>query len=162
MLQKDYSKVLEILAKLASNHNQEAQKYLSYIYEEGGYGITLNAELSNYWASLSKKSSVDQIQEMKMFTDDMKAATGGDKYAQFIISQDYLYGIGVARDYKLAFEWAEKAANQNSRSALYKLYECYLEGIGVEKNIPLAIENCKKAALLKDEAAMFCNVNTLF
>lgn len=47
----------------------------------------------------------------------------------------YKDGIGVIKDYNKAFEWFEKAANQNDGEAQHYLGLLYLLGYGTEKDV---------------------------
>jgi len=60
----------------------------------------------------------------------------------------YMYemGQGVDQDYKQAFDWYQKAADQGSRYAENRLGEMYQTGEGVAKNNELAVNWFRKAA----------------
>ncbi len=47
----------------------------------------------------------------------------------------YKDGTGVIKDYNKAFEWFEKAANQNDGEAQHYLGLLYLLGYGTEKDV---------------------------
>jgi len=54
--------------------------------------------------------------------------------------------MGVDQDYKMAFEYYNKAAEQNVANALNNIGFLYEKGLGVEKNYKLALEYYAKAS----------------
>ena len=51
------------------------------------------------------------------------------------ISWIYYKGLGnVEKDYHKAYEWAQKAANENDYGAMETLYRMYRDGTGVDKD----------------------------
>ncbi|WP_410699486.1 tetratricopeptide repeat protein, partial [Chryseobacterium sp. SIMBA_028] len=61
-------------------------------------------------------------------------AADGNAEAQFSLANMYGNGIGVAQDYKKAYELYEKAADQGYATAQYVLAYMFYHGIGVEQN----------------------------
>ena len=59
----------------------------------------------------------------------------------------------IEKDYKKAFEYLKKAAEQGHVDAQYCVGVCYAGGVGVEKNLNKAIEYLKKAADQGSDAA---------
>ena len=47
----------------------------------------------------------------------------------------YYKGIGIEKNYKLAFKFYKISAKRGNHLALYSLGNMYFNGIGVEKNI---------------------------
>ena len=58
----------------------------------------------------------------------------------------FYFGKGGTKDYKKAFDFYKKAAEQGYAKAQHKLGICYYHGFGVSKDIQKGIECCKKAA----------------
>src|ERR1039458_24193 len=60
----------------------------------------------------------------------------------------YLYdeGLGVERDYKEAFTWYRKAAEQNQPAALFNVGFMYEEAHGVARNLDAAFRYYREAA----------------
>lgn len=54
---KNYVEACKWLTKAAEKGNSRAQYLLGEIYKYGGYGITANKKLSNYWHAKSKRSA---------------------------------------------------------------------------------------------------------
>ena len=67
----------------------------------------------------------------------------------------YEKGEGVEQNYKLAFEWYKKSADQNYPDAECNLGVLYSNGWGVEQDTAKAIELFKNAAEQEDEVAQF-------
>ncbi|HSM21129.1 MAG TPA: tetratricopeptide repeat protein [Rubrivivax sp.] len=73
-------------------------------------------------------------------------AERGDAQAQSSLAIAYLYGQGVAKDVRLARQWAEKAALQGNAEGQYVLGLISLAGLGVLQNFQTAIQWFEKAA----------------
>ena len=65
----------------------------------------------------------------------------------------YELGIAVEQDYKKAFEWYQKAAEQGHDTAQYELGNHYYYGHGTEKSYIKAFEWYMKAAEQGNAAA---------
>ncbi|MWN91402.1 hypothetical protein GQ597_11925, partial [Gilliamella sp. Pra-s65] len=57
----------------------------------------------------------------------------------------YLFGIGVEKDEKQAFELYQKAAKQNCAPALKTLAFMYMQGLGTEQDIPKGFDTLVQA-----------------
>lgn len=88
-----------------------------------------------------------------------KASNAGHSCAQFDLGWYCFYDH--KEDYKSAFEWFKKAAEQNNPNACYLLGDCYSMGRGVAKDIPNAILWYEKAESLgnKDARARINKLN---
>ncbi|WP_171251809.1 tetratricopeptide repeat protein, partial [Acinetobacter baumannii] len=60
--------------------------------------------------------------------------------AKYYLGILYEEGYGVTQDYKKAFEWYSKAANQGNAEAQNNLGAMYALGQGVEQNYKKAFE----------------------
>ena len=58
--------------------------------------------------------------------------------AQYMLARCYRKGIGVEQNHEMAFEWSNKAAEQDFPEAQLLLAICYKKGIGIEKSDELA------------------------
>ncbi len=58
----------------------------------------------------------------------------------------HCYGLGTEQDYKEAFKWFEKSAQEGNKFAQYSLANLYYYGNGIEKNSEKAFEWYKKSA----------------
>ena len=74
------------------------------------------------------------------------SAQGGDANSQYQLGFMYNAGRGVKRDYKLAAEWYQKAAEQDHASAQFSLGMMYYRGRGVAQNYEQAKHWMDKAA----------------
>lgn len=73
-------------------------------------------------------------------------AEQGDAKAQAALALAYLYGQGVAKDVRLARQWAEKASLQGHAEGQYVLGLISLAGLGVLQDFQAAIKWFEKAA----------------
>ena len=67
------------------------------------------------------------------------AANAGDAVAQHKIGRCYFHGIGVKQDYKEAFLWYRKSADNGYKSGLADVGFCYYHGYGVTKDLKQAL-----------------------
>jgi TPR repeat protein len=67
--------------------------------------------------------SVDQIRAK---------AEAGDAQAQYQLARDYNSGTNVPKDYKQAFDWCLKSAEQGYVKAEFTVATLYQDGIGVD------------------------------
>jgi TPR repeat protein len=80
------------------------------------------------------------------FDDALAQAQAGDAKAQSTLAAMYYHGRNVTQDYKLAFDWYNKAAAQGYADAQYNLAVAYINGQGVKRNYKTAAEWNTKAA----------------
>ncbi len=64
----------------------------------------------------------------------------GDREAQYNLGTLFYYGDGVAKNYKIAADWYQKATYQGHTKAAYALGMMYLHGVGVEQDGKRAVE----------------------
>jgi len=81
-------------------------------------------------------------------------ANAGEAAAQYELATRYAEGKLIARDFKIAAEWYEKAAAQNLAPAEYRLGSLYEKGLGVTRNLTRAKELYEKAAARGHARAM--------
>jgi len=74
-------------------------------------------------------------------------------YSYFVLAKCYEFGIGVARNYKKAFELYKKAGVEGHSVAKVYVGYCYERGIGVKKSYARAI-SIYNDCLTKDEDAV--------
>lgn len=77
-----------------------------------------------------------------------------DSEALYYLGKAYLYGMGVEKDAKKAFQYAQKSANQNNPSGLNLLGAAYQHGEAIEKDELQALMYYKQAAELGNTKAM--------
>ena len=75
-----------------------------------------------------------------------KQAKAGDRVSQLQLGNRYLKGDGIKQDYKKAFSWFQKSAEQDLAPALFFMGECYFYGVGIEKDQEKAISYYTQAA----------------
>ena len=79
-----------------------------------------------------KKSTYFDIEPLKALAEK------GDVEAQDNLGFRFYAGRGVEKDYKEAFKWFSKAAEQNHKVAQHWLGKMYTSGRGVEKDVVTA------------------------
>jgi TPR repeat protein len=81
-------------------------------------------------------------------------AKSGDAAAQVAVGESYAAGASVARDYKLAAEWYQKAADKGDVAGQLHLAALYRDGgSGFERDMAQAAEWYRKAADQGDVSA---------
>lgn len=90
-----------------------------------------------------------------------KSAELGNAEAQYNLGYCYEFGVGVAKDEKIATSWYQKSADQNYNDGLYAMMMAYSDGKGVEPNYDKAFEYAMKCAKNDDATCMF-NVVTAY
>ena len=74
-------------------------------------------------------------------------ANGGDAAAQVAVGESYAAGAGVTRDYRLAAEWYQKAADKGNLAGQLHLAALYRDGgEGFDRDMAQAAEWYRKAA----------------
>ena len=77
-----------------------------------------------------------------------------DAEKKYELGMMYSNGLGSEKDDKKAFEWINKAAEQNNADAQYFLGSMYQSGEGVAKNKRKALEWFNKSAQQGNEKAI--------
>ncbi len=75
-----------------------------------------------------------------------RAAEAGLKEAQCNLAFCYEEGIGVGANFKLAFDWYSRAAQQDDPVALFSLGTLYMNGEGVKADETKAFISWKRSA----------------
>lgn len=114
--------------KLADMDDAKAQYRLGQLYYHGNSSFNI------------------QENEQKAIKLFFSSANKAYAPAEFAISTAYRNGRGVLRDYKKAFEWANKAAEHGDINAQNNLGMHYKYGLGVKKSDTKALFWFKKAA----------------
>jgi TPR repeat protein len=87
--------------------------------------------------------------------DLLGQAEAGDAAAQFDLAVRYAEGGASPRNYELAAEWYEKAAQQGLAVAEYRLGSLYEKGLGVGKDMQRAKDLYQRAAEQGNARAMY-------
>ena len=133
-LQKRYKEAFSYFEKASSMNHADSVNMLGVYYSEGVLFDQNHEKALDYFR---KAVEIDK----------------NNASAQFNIGQAYYYGKGVTQDYKQAFKWYLKSADQDYSLAQIQLAEMYFSGKGVNKNIAKAIEIIKPLAELGDPKA---------
>lgn len=133
---RDIKKALELYERAAEKGHAQVQINVAQLYD----GID---DYMNTTTTLRKVIDRDPKKAMEWLK---KAAAQGDVVALSTIGDKYYFGIGVEKDYAMAFLFCEKAAEKGSFSDLMRLAEMYEKGVGVRRNIEAALYWYRKAA----------------
>lgn len=116
--------------------------------------IILWLSISLYGSTISDaKKLFDEKQDYKKALEIFEQ-NQEDGEALYYLGKAYLYGMGVEKDEKKAFEYAQKSADKNNPSGLNLLGVMYQYGEGVEKDELQALMYYKQAANLGNTKAM--------
>ena len=133
-LQGNYKKALTYFEKSAHLNNANSVNILGIYYSEG---IIFPQDYKKALEYFNKALNID----------------ASNASAQFNVGQAYYYGDGVKQDYKIAFSWYIKSANQDYSLAQIQLAEMYFSGKGVDRDVAKAIEIIKPLAESGDSKA---------
>lgn len=119
--------------KYADKGDKEAMYNLADCYINGTGGVSQDMNQATYWLTKSAKKNYAP--------------------AQVKLAYCYIYGAGVLKDYKQAWELAQKAAKQNNAGAYYLLSQMYKDGMFVKKSDSGYLQYLKKSSDLGDDDA---------
>jgi TPR repeat protein len=137
--------------KAALQGNMAAQTALGIMFCKGEkYTVKLSTELESNYAKMGFEALLQAAERDK----NAKA-----QYWLGILFRNGRFGnpAYVDRDYKIAFEWLQKAAEQGDARAQAEFGVMYKRGRGVDENFVQAFEWTMKAALQGDLEAQ-CNL----
>ncbi|MBL1275240.1 MAG: sel1 repeat family protein [Ectothiorhodospiraceae bacterium] len=157
-VEKDMDVAVEYLTMAAEQGNATAQYLLGNIYLQGD-GVEQDYDEAEEWLELAaghdyKKAilALDALLTLgeensgkNTSTLEVKAKTDNNKTAIVIpenitaktaheIGMNYLRGIGVSRDYKIAIIWLSKGAELGNVDSQYQYGELLRKGRGTKKN----------------------------
>jgi len=98
----------------------------------------------------------------KTFDNVMAKAKTGDAEAQNYLGILYGTGVGVTQDYKQAFLWTSKAAQQSDPYAQMNLARMYYDGTGTSRDFKQAFAWYNKAAVQGWPEAQFELANMFY
>jgi TPR repeat protein len=101
------------------------------------------------------------VNKQKAFELYQKAAELGNIIAQLELTDIYIHGKGIGKNYIKAFELSEKLAKEGNPNAINRLAYCYELGIGTETDIDMAFELYQKSANLGNIRAQ-CNLALMY
>jgi len=93
----------------------------------------------NQTGELTPQQSVDLL---------LAAAAGGDAHAQNAVGYMAASGIGLSRNYEVAYAWLSKSAKQGNPYAYANLAVLFRDGLGVQKDVEQARQLKQKASNL--------------
>lgn len=88
---------------------------------------------------------VEEKKEDNLPREDKKSEKIKEESDPYELALNYENGIGVERDYKLAFEYYQKASNAGNDKAQYRLAMCYELGYGTDIDMDKAMQWYKKS-----------------
>ena len=152
-VEQDIAKAINYLEIAVNKKNAKAAWLLAKLYEgESGVVSVEIGKAKKYLKVAIKLGHEDAKAELgsiylyenkylkaKKFLED--AAKNKSAEALSYLGRMYLFGLGVRRDYKIAFSYFEKAAKEGCDLAKFYQGCLYLIGFGVEQDI-LKAKNC--------------------
>lgn len=107
----------------------------------------LNKENEKSNASVSTSNDKSEAQPPKGFEELVQEeSVSHDSFVQMQLGICYETGNGTSVDFKKAYEWYKKAADQHLTNAINEVARCYENGIGVDKDIEKAYSLYKENA----------------
>lgn len=130
----EFETALNLFIKAATLNHYESYNFIGNYYNEG---------------LIYPKNFKKAVENYKI------AAVKNNASGQFNMGQAYYYGEGVDQDYKVAFDWYQKAANQGYDLAYIQLSRYYEKGLLAPKNISKAIKLLEKPAKNGEPTAQY-------
>jgi len=173
---KNYSAALLACAREANAGNQQAQRNLGVMYDQG-LGTNRDAAQAAVWyrkaAATGNRDATFQLatmyetgrgvpQDQKQAVEwYRKAALLGDADSQVKLARAYMDGSGVDKNSGEASAWFQRAADQGNSYALNRLGAMYADGKGVRKDEPRGVKLFQQAAAQGDAQGQF-NLATMY
>lgn len=110
--------------------------------------------VSDSSASNAQESEITKLGEEAFKREEYEVAVkyfkemsdSGNLYGQFMLGKCYYSGLGVQKDFNIAFELFSKAAQGNMPEAINSKGICYLKGRGTKQDFSKAAECFREAA----------------
>ncbi|MDQ2930609.1 MAG: PEGA domain-containing protein [Gemmatimonadota bacterium] len=173
---KQYAAALLACTREANAGNQQAQRNLAVIYDQG-LGVNQDPAQAAIWfkkaAQTGNRDATFQLASMyeqgrgvpkdpKQALDwYRKAALLGDADSQVKLGRAYLSGDGVDKDEGEASAWFQRAADQGNLYALNRLGAMYIDGKGVHKDEARGVK-LFQAAVAKGDAQGEFNLAAMY
>ena len=101
--------------------------------------ISFSFILSSYADSDSCINAYDNEVYENIIIECTTSANEDDMVSQNVLGWAYLNGLGVTKDYSIAFSWINKSAEQGNTWALGQLGLMYQNGYGVSQDYDQAL-----------------------
>ena len=167
---KNYPAALLACTREANAGNQQAQRNLGVIYDQG-LGVNKDAAQAALWyrkaADTGNRDATFQLATMyetgrgvpqsqeQAINWYRKAALLGDADSQVKLGRAYIDGKGVDKDEGEASAWFQRAADQGNFYALNRLGAMYIDGKGVHKDESKGVKLFQQAASKGDAQGQF-------
>jgi TPR repeat protein len=167
---KNYPAALLACTREANAGNQQAQRNLGVIYDQG-LGVNKDPAQAALWfrkaADTGNRDATFQLATMyeagrgvpqsqeQAIIWYRKAALLGDADAQVKLGRAYMDGKGVDKDEGEASAWFQRAADQGNFYALNRLGAMYIDGKGVHKDEAKGVKLFQQAAAKGDAQGQF-------
>ena len=138
---KNYKEAMKWYAKAAEQGHLEAQLNLGIMYRCGEGGAKNYSEAYK-WLFQVAMADIDETEDINCFC----GLSFTKQNAQFNLGEMYYLGDGVEQNYKEAFKWFTKSAEQKNEKALIALGNMYYYGDGIHRDYKKAFELFMKAA----------------
>ena len=154
-VETDFEKAVYWFKKLADTGNSVAMFNLGLHYAKG-CGVERDFDKAAEWMRKAAEAGDEDgegiAKSYAEIKENIKKAEAGDATAQAELASTYmqmagsLYQAGPGDDYKEAYKWAKKSADQGNLDGLYALGLCYSHGRGVAEDDRAAVNTYWKAA----------------
>lgn len=147
-VERDYKKAFDYFKASVDEgrYNELSSMYMiGQIYEEG-LGVEQNYEQALYWYKQAAGDAYEEFYELCRNASLQIIEKPGDYLAQNKLGDIYWYGEIVSEDYKEAFKWYQKAADQGYYASQFNLGWMYEHGQYVESDTKQAFYWYKKSA----------------
>lgn len=167
---KQYAAALLACTREANAGNQQAQRNLATIYDQG-LGVNKDPAQAAIWfrkaAETGNRDATFQLASMyeqgrgvpkdmkQAITWYRKAALLGDADSQVKLGRAYLSGDDVDKDEGEASAWFQRAADQGNLYALNRLGAMYIDGKGVHKDEAKGVKLFQAAVAKGDAQGQF-------
>lgn len=126
-------------------------RYTKVSLREDGVHVTESPENSSKKVHVFPYLASDNSYQERLLFNAYDKNKASD---QVSIGKRYFNGDVFPKDYKKAFQWYKKAADQNDIQGILKVAECYKNGFGVDKDNQQAVNYLEKAAQKNNKEAM--------
>lgn len=156
-VERDYKKAFDYFKASVDEgrYNELSSMYMiGQIYEEG-LGVEQNYEQALYWYKQAAGDAYEEFYEVCRNANLQIIEKPGDYLAQNKLGDIYWDGEIVSQDYKEAFKWYQKAAEQGYYASQFNLGWMYEHGQYVESDTNQAFYWYKKAADQNHSSAQY-------
>ncbi|OHT15697.1 hypothetical protein TRFO_13858 [Tritrichomonas foetus] len=153
--QKDQEKAINFYLKPIALGNPEHPDYIAAYYYALSIKESSPPEAAGYFRK-SADTTGEKDDDLRCYEKEYGNPNKSGYYlAQFEFAQMCHEGKGTSKDDKLAFQYYQKAADQNHRESCFQTANMFLNGVGTSVDKKLAYVYMERAARLKHKEASY-------